>query len=224
MSTYYPDSPSITKDEITALSDFFEAKGLLPENTRIKKLANGDFEVLVASAQRAPSSKDRDVPEASFDLTGDLAGKKARLVYGDHTREMQTIANSLKQAHSHALNPTEARMMEEYVKSFETGSLEAFKQSQRFWIKDKGPVVESDIGFIETYRDPHGIRGEFEGFVSMVNKERTRAFTHLVEAAPAQIPKLPWSKDFEKDKFLSPDFTSLEVLTFAGSGMIWSVK
>lgn len=53
----------------------------------------------------------------------------------------------------------------------------------------------------------------------MVNKERTKAFGKLVESAPSQIPKLPWPKDFEKDKFLSPDFTSLEVLTFAGSGI-----
>lgn len=80
-------------------------------------------------------------------------------------------------------------------------------------------MVESNIGFIETYRDPHGIRGEWEGFAAMVNKERTRAFTKLVESAPENIHKLPWSADFEKDTFLSPDFTSLEVLSFAGSGI-----
>ena len=57
------------------------------------------------------------------------------------------------------------------------------------------------------------------GFAAMVNLERTRAFGALVDAAEAMIPKLPWSTDFEKDTFLSPDFTSLEVLSFAGSGI-----
>ena len=220
VSTYYPDSPDITKEEITLVSEFLgEEKKLLPENTRLRKTANGDFEVLIASEIELPSAKDRDISETEWTLTGKLEGKKLTLVYGDHTKEMGKIADELEEAIKYTANDMERKMHEQYVKSFRTGSLQAFKDSQRYWIKDKKPVVETDIGFVETYRDPHGIRGEWEGFAAMVNQERTRAFGKLVEAAPKYIPKLPWSKDFEKDVFLSPDFTSLEVLSFAGSGI-----
>lgn len=214
VSTYYPDSPDITKEEIAGVSDFLEGK-LLPENTRVRKTAEG-FEVLIASAQMDPASEDRDSKENEWTL-GD--GKKLKLVFGDHAKEMQKIADHFEEARKHAANETQEKMCEQYAKSFRTGSLEAFKESQRYWIKDKGPEVETDVGFIETYRDPHGIRGEWEGFVAMVNKERTQAFGKLVDSAPKLIPLLPWDKEFEKDTFLSPDFTSLEVLTFAGSGI-----
>jgi dipeptidyl-peptidase-3 len=215
VSTYYPDSPSITKEEIAGVSDFLEGKGLLPENTRISKTSDG-FAVLIASASSDPSSEERDLKDSEWTLDD---GNKVKLVFGDYSKEMDTIAHHIQEAKKHAANDNEREMMEEYSKSFRTGSLQAFKRSQKAWVLDKGPQVESDIGFIETYRDPHGIRGEWEGFVAMVNKERTQAFGKLVETAPQYIPLLPWDKSFEKDKFLSPDFTSLEVLTFAGSGI-----
>ena len=65
---------------------------------------------------------------------------------------------------------------------------------------------------------------EIQGFAATVNLERTRAFGKLVDSAESMIPKLPWSKDFAKDKFLSPDFTSLKVLSFAGSGVPASIN
>jgi dipeptidyl-peptidase III len=217
LSTYYPDSPDITKEEITVISNFLESKKLYPENTRIKKVSGG-FEVLVASAKTDPDASERDTEETEWSLK-ELGGKKLRLVFGDYAREMEKIVEAHKNAEKYASNDTERSMNEEYAKYFLTGSGNAFKESQRYWIRDKGPNVETDIGFIETYRDPHGIRGEWEGFVAMVNKERTKAFSKLVDAAPSLIPRLPWDKEFEKDKFLSPDFTSLEVLTFSGSGI-----
>lgn len=215
VSTYYPDSPDITKEEIAGVSDFLESKGLLPENTRISKTGDG-FAVLIASASTSPSPEDRDLKDSEWTLDD---GKKVKLVFGDYSHEMEIIARHIEEAKKYAANDNEREMMEEYSKSFRTGSLQAFKRSQKAWVLDKGPQVESDIGFIETYRDPHGIRGEWEGFVAMVNKERTQAFGKLVSTAPQYIPLLPWDAFFEKDKFLSPDFTSLEVLTFAGSGI-----
>lgn len=216
VSTYYPGSLDITQEEISTISEFLvEEKKLLPENTRLRKTAPNKFQVLVASGESNPSKESRDIPDSTLHVNG----QDVKLVFGDHSREMAMAAENLEHAQKHAANDTQVKMCQEYAKSFRTGSLEAFKQSQRYWIQDKGPTVETDIGFIETYRDPHGIRGEWEGFVAMVNQERTRAFRKLVEAAPELIPRLPWTKDFEKQKFLSPDFTSLEVLTFAGSGI-----
>ncbi|OQO12184.1 hypothetical protein B0A48_02825 [Cryoendolithus antarcticus] len=217
VSTYYPDSPDVTTEEINATAEFLKEKKLLPENTRLRKTSSGDFEVLIASAVTDP--KVRDVKDSEWTLPAPLEGKKLKLVFGDHQVEMGKIAENLAKAQEFALNDEERAMQGEYVKAFHDGSMEAHKQSQRHWVKDMGPMVEANVGFIETYRDPSGLRGEWEGLVAMVNKERTKAFATLVESAPSQIPKLPWSKDFEKDKFLSPDFSSLEVLTFAGAGI-----
>lgn len=218
LTTYYPDSPSITKEEITLIGDFLTTKNLEIYNTRLRKREDGDFDLLMASADTEPPKEGTDIgPVTEWELEGKLKGRKLRFVFGDHSKELKRVVESLGHAKENAANDNQRKMQAEYIQSFRTGSAEAFKRSQRYWIRDKGPMVESNIGFIESYRDPQGVRAEWEGFVAMVNRERTKAFARLVASAESMVPKLPWSKDFEKDKFMSPDFTSLEVLTFAGS-------
>ncbi|KAI9750383.1 MAG: hypothetical protein M4579_006494 [Chaenotheca gracillima] len=218
VSAYFPDSEGITKEEIGLIGDSAEAKGLDLINTRLRKTKSGDFEVLIPSAEEAPKTGDRDLKDVTeWDLEGKLEGKKLRLVYGDYKAEMAKIAAALEKAAENAANETQRLMLESYVNTMRTGSVEAFKQSQRYWIRDKGPMVESNLGFVENYRDPHGVRAEWEGWVAMVNQERTKAFGKLVASAESLIPKLPWPSAFETDNFLSPDFTSLEVLTICGS-------
>lgn len=154
MSTYYPESPDITREEIEKVGELLGAKGILPENTRVRKTQGGDYEVLVASALSKPPPEGSDAGDmTTWELPSPLEGKKVSLVFGDHQEEMAKIALHIKKASLYAANDTQKKMMDEYAKSFGTGSLKAFKESQKLWVKDKGPEVESNIGFIETYRD-----------------------------------------------------------------------
>lgn len=133
ISTYYPDSPDITHDEIEFVSDFLKNKGLMPENTRLRKTSSGDFELLIASAVTEPVS--RDLNESEWTLDGALKGKKLIIVYGDYSTEMGKIARNLTEAKKHALNENEDKMQGEYVRAFHDGSMFAHLDSQRHWIK-----------------------------------------------------------------------------------------
>ena len=62
------------------------------------------------------------------------------------------------------------------------------------------------------------MRAYWEGWVAIVNKEQSKKFGALVKSSEEIIPMLPWDPDMEKDNFLAPDFTMLEVICFATNG------
>ena len=72
-------------------------------------------------------------------------------------------------------------MVQKYIESYTSGSIDAHKDSQRAWIMDKGPVVESNMGWVETYLDPTNERAYYEGWVAIVDKEKSKKFQQLVK-------------------------------------------
>lgn len=106
-------------------------------------------------------------------------------------------------------------MIQKYIEHYESGDINAHKDSQRLWVKDYGPVVESNQGWIETYIDPENCRAYYEGWVAIVDKEKSKKFKDLVANSEKIIPKLPWPKIMEKENFQAPDFTTLEIICFA---------
>lgn len=216
MTTYFSSNCKMKDAEF--INKFMKAKGIDAYNTRLFKLADRAhgriYEVRLASALTNDDERNRDCLG-----TYDYEGAVVQVTRGDYSALMKLVYENLSKAKEYASNETERNMLCEYVRSFTTGSLPAHKTGSRYWIQDKGPIIETYIGFIETYRDPVGQRGEFEGFVAMVNKKMSAKFAELVEKAEQFLPLLPWPPTYEKDKFLRPDFTSLDVLAFAGSGV-----
>ncbi|KAI3388069.1 hypothetical protein SNEBB_002531 [Seison nebaliae] len=207
---------NITEEDADAAKVFMSERHIEPYNTRLAKdRSSGELKIIIASQGSTKTNID------GFDLFTPIQFKerKFRIVRGDHCILMKRCADFLEKAQKNSANDYQKEMLEKYIESFRTGSLVAHIDGSRNWILDTRPSVESYIGFIETYRDPTGQRGEFEGFVSMVNAERSKVFGDLVKNAEKYISTLPWSKEYEKDRFLKPDFTSLDILAFGGSGV-----
>ncbi|CUS14506.1 unnamed protein product [Tuber aestivum] len=116
-----------------------------------------------------------------------LEGQKTEFSFS----EVKKISVECRVAVEHSANEIQRKMWEEYAQSFDIGSIQRHKQSQKYWVQDKGPRVEANIGFIETYRDPAGVPADWEGFAEMVNEERARTYAELVGRAEDFIAWLP---------------------------------
>ncbi|KAK3704250.1 hypothetical protein LTR37_013924 [Vermiconidia calcicola] len=217
-SWYYTGSP-ISADEVAAISKAMLERSIDCENTSIQKHDGQDgytYDVLQASVES----------EACSDSFYTAGGHSVRIVRGDHSRELAQICDSLTNAQDAASNPAQRQYLAKLIESFQSGSMERYKEAQRLWIEDLHPSVEAILGFIEPYRDPYGVRAEFEGLVGIMNEEETGLLSTLVKHADHFIATLPWvdtsgnchgKGPFELPKMDNRDFTSVYALAYCST-------
>lgn len=208
-SGYYPCDEPITQDEIAKVSEVMNKKSIGPENTRVRKVVKDGkpvLQLLQASAETGPLKNGPDeLADGMF------------LVRGDHSEELAKTCSALEKAKEYAGNDKQTQFLTHYIECFRTGSLEAFQESQKAWVTDVSARVENILGFIEPYRDPAGIRSEWEAMVGIADADEIKRLKNFVDSSTTFIRQLPWAVKgvndgkgpFEKSLFEAPDFTSV---------------
>lgn len=93
-------------------------------------------------------------------------------ILGEFSPFLSRVNENLKKAKEFCANENQLNMLDCYIDSFKTGSIKKHIESQRWWVKDKKPVIETNIGWVETYIDPMGVRAYFEVQLGIFNKIR----------------------------------------------------
>jgi dipeptidyl-peptidase-3 len=120
---------------------------------------------------------------------------------------------SLENALPHVQNPTQTGILGHCIESFKAGNLDAYREAQKLWVKDTSPSVDQILEFVETYRDPHGVRAEWEGVVCIADPDETKKMEAFIKNAAKFATLLPWASaensgkgPFEKDTLEIPHF------------------
>ena len=164
------------------------------ENTRIHREHLDQqtiYTILQASVDAEPDARE----------LSNAGQSRISIKQGDHSTELGQVCNSLSMAQEYTQTKAQADYLANLQHSFGTGDMEPYKESQRYWLQDTSPSVETIFGFVEPYRDPMGMRAEFEGVVGLVNQRETGLLESLIANSRRFIARLPWVHATEKEPY-----------------------
>ena len=132
---------------------------MMLENTFLLKLNQKYYKVLVCSSNHgAPPNAYHQYKGTTFEIQ-----------YGFLGNFLDRVVLDMKNVKLYSSNEHQSKMHEAYIQHFTNGDLNLHKTSQRHWIKDVGPIIETNIGFVETYLDAQGVRAEHPSENNFIN-------------------------------------------------------
>lgn len=213
-NSYY--SPNLTREEAIMIQKELDTLGLSALNTRVAKKSPSEFYLLIASIE---TENGEHQPYAGKSHFFDNKQKVLKFVYGEYSAIFKKVVADLENAKLYAANEKQEKILDHYIKHLRYGDVHEHKKAQEIWVTDRNPIVETNLGFTETYVDPIEVRGEWEGFIMLKNIKQSQRFNRLTENCESLLKLLPWPRSFEIDVYKRPDFNSVDVLTIAATGI-----
>ncbi len=133
---------------------------------------------------------------------------------GLYEKELSEVIANLRLALPYAGDQQKVTL-QHMIDYFETGDPDSFRKANISWLKDD-PTVDFIIGFIENYKDSRGMKGEWEGVISYVNKKTTQMMKDLAANAQYFEKNSPWKEDYKKTHAQIPVANSIDVVNAGG--------
>lgn len=157
-------------------------------------------------------------PGLNSRLTRDADGSLTELeaytdgLYGDALR---MIVQHLLMAIGHAPSAESVEVLRALIAYYESGDIDDFARYSKLWVH-LHEEVDMINGFIETYSDPLGLKGSYEGIVQLEDKAGTMR-AHKVALLAAELEAdSPIAPEFKREKVGVMSTRAIDVVMLAG--------
>ena len=144
----------------------------------------------------------------------DDKGRKWVVEPGLCARELANVNAALQQSLSFS-SGHQRQYLEDLVSYFETGDPATFDEASIAWLQSN-PPVDIILGFIETYKDARGRKGEWEALVYYVDRTTTKMMQDIAQNAAYFEDKAPWAEKYKNKERKAPVASAINVLIGVG--------
>ncbi|MBI3182755.1 MAG: peptidase [Myxococcales bacterium] len=121
---------------------------------------------------------------------------------GLYAEELSRVVAHLREAMKHA-RADQRDALGKLVRYFQTGDLKDWDAYNIAWLK-ADPKVDANLGFIETYVDARGQKGQWEALVNYRDAKENQVMELLAKRAQYFEDRLPWPEQYKRKKVSPP--------------------
>ena len=112
-------------------------------------------------------------------------------------------------------SPSQKKVLLDLIRYYQTGSPADWRQFNIDWVRDNSSIDFTN-GFIEVYKDPRGMKGASQAFVTVVDAKMDKLMKDFVANAAYFEQHAPWDDKYKLEKPYPPLARAVEALIETG--------
>lgn len=160
--------------------------------------------------------------EPEWGLNSKLTKKDGALVEkvwksgGMYGTAIDKVIYWLKKAATVAENDNQKKSLDLLIEYYKTGDLKKWDEYNISWVQDTASVIDFANGFIEVYNDALGIKGSFEGVLSLRDFETTKRIKAIADEAQWFEDNSPLEAEHKKKEVKGISAKAITVIVESG--------